>query len=258
MEEARLVSDGFRLVAKKACKRKGLLGEMHLAIPRRELLSLLLPCQLEVRISPPPLVHHKVTLGIHLPQQFFDRSVSALQNIWLFRELAHLEANITQLPDESFILRLRAWLEARGVVSRVPTTVVYAKLIERVLVCVSGRATTGVHDIAPAHHVDSHRANGLWRRVMVHSLHELAPATRSQKFLLQPTGANRTKINCQFHSTNSNRGTPISTSPGGRPHRERESNVSAFIEFLKMLHFEFKLILEIIQQLNVARTRDSY
>ncbi len=151
MKQMSLAHTGFELVTKRTRKRE-FLDKMNLVIPWTELLALITPHALAGKTGRPPFPT-EVMLRIHLLQQFFGQSDPAMeeaqQDIPLYQEIAHLDAGIMRLPDESTILRFRHLLEEHGLGQQILATV-NSKLIKRGLMLKTGTVVDATLIAAPS------------------------------------------------------------------------------------------------------------
>lgn len=127
MKQRSLTESGLGRKTKPTRKRE-LLDEMNLLVPRSERVSLIAPHarQAGTKGGRPPFAVETM-LRVHFPQQGFNLSDPAMEeslyDMPIFREFAGLDMGEDHLPDESTILRFRRLLEAHNLGIQILATV---------------------------------------------------------------------------------------------------------------------------------------
>ena len=114
MKQQSLATAGFELATKR---KRELLDEMNLVVPWSDLVGLVQPHAPAGKTGRPPFAVETM-LRIHFMQQWFGLSdpamEEALHDVPLYCQFARLDPGMSQLPDESTILRFRHLLEEHG------------------------------------------------------------------------------------------------------------------------------------------------
>jgi IS5 family transposase len=109
MKQKSFASTGFEWVTKRTRKRL-FLDEMHLVVPRSELVALIEPDAPSGKTGRPPFAVTAM-LRIHCMQQWFGLSdpvmEEALHDVPLHCEFARFDPGMARMPDESNTLRFR-------------------------------------------------------------------------------------------------------------------------------------------------------